>query len=134
MKALISILIIAACAFMGMKLMQQWEETKTPAPMAAEVKPTPVVAAESLPGMSGSLESALTEARKRGARGLREFLTRYGRNIRDPRLASIELDYASLVLKDDPIEAKNVYKRVKQRTPESSPIYPRVKQLERMYQ
>jgi hypothetical protein len=132
MKALISIFIVAACAFMGMKLMQQWDASKNAA--SVEPKPAPVIATESLPGMDGSLETAFADAKKRGVTGLRDFLTRYGRTIRDPRRAAIELDYAALLLKNDPVEARKIFNRVKQRTPESSPVYPRVKQLEKMYQ
>jgi len=131
MKALIVIVIIAACAFVGFKLTQQWEAAKESE--NTNKKPV-IVASETLPGMDGSLEGPYSEAKRRGATGLRDFLTRYGKTIKDPRLGAIELDYASLLVKDNPVEARKIFARVKQRTPESSPNYPRIKQLQNMYE
>jgi hypothetical protein len=44
------------------------------------------------------------------------------------------LDYVVLVANDNPAEARKTFIRVKQRVPRESPVYPRVKQLEKAYQ
>lgn len=131
MKALISFLIIAACAWVGIKLFEQWQAAKQ---METTQKTPVIVATETLPGMHSSLESSYNEAKRRGATGLRDFLTRYGKTMQDPRLGAIELDYAALLVKDNPVEARKIFARVKQRTPESSPNYPRIQQLKNMYE
>ena len=87
-----------------------------------------------LPGLAPSLESILASSQQQGATGLRNFLKQYGKGIRDPRLAWIELDYAVLVMREDPAEAKKIFARVKKRTPISSLVYPRIKQLEKTYE
>jgi hypothetical protein len=129
MKAFIVIVILAAAGFLGWKIKQQWdiaqEDAKTPVQKAVTTPVTPTV----LPGMVPSLEATLDASTRRGAVGLRDFLTRYGKTIRDPRLAVIELDYVVLVAKENPAEARKVFARVKQRTPATSPVYPRIKQL-----
>lgn len=130
MKFLIAVVAIALAAFVGWKLYEQWQ-TSSEQQEAAAVQQ--VVPASQLPGMESSLEGILDQAMKRGPDGLRDFLGRYGKTIKDPRLASIELDYVVLVARENIVEARRVFSRVKQRTPSSSPIYPRVKQLEQTY-
>jgi hypothetical protein len=136
MKQLIIILILAGGAFMGWKVYERWdaarkhEEEGDGKPVAQAV----VANSGALPGMSPNLENALQVAQRRGTPGLRDFLARYGKTIADPRLGAIELDYASLLMKDNPAEARRVFNRVKQRTATSSPNYTRVKQLERAYE
>lgn len=132
MKVLIVILVIAGAVFLGWKLTEQWQASKT----EEEGKKPVITAAAStpMPGMRDSLEPALAEAQRKGTVGLRAFLDRYGKYIQDPKLGAIELDYAVLMLKENPVEAKKVFARVKARTPLSSPIYERVKLLEKTYE
>jgi hypothetical protein len=54
--------------------------------------------------------------------------------VSDPRLAAIELDYIVLIGSTNPQEARRLFTAVKQRTPPNSPIYERVKRLEKTYQ
>jgi hypothetical protein len=65
---------------------------------------------------------------------LRNWLKAYDRQIKDPRKAWIELDYCVLVAREDPAEARRVFASVKDRMPASSPVWPRIKQLEKTYQ
>jgi hypothetical protein len=135
MKALIAIVIIVAAAVGGWQIYSTWvdvnqkENEKHP----AQTVQTPVSGAD-LPGMVPQLEPILQAAQQQGAPGLRRFLTKYGRTIADPRLAWIELDYVVLVANDNPAEAKQTFARVKQRVTQTSPVYSRVKQLEKTYQ
>jgi len=131
-KALIAIVLIAGFGFIGWKLYEQWVAVQEPEKPVVQVI-SPSSGAE-LEGLPPSLESALATAQQQGADGLRNFLKRYGKAIRDPRLAWIELDYAVLVMREDIAEARKVFARVKERTPPSSPVYPRIKQLENTYE
>ena len=92
------------------------------------------VAGESLQGLPYGLEQSLRAAQGQGAAGLRNWLKAYGQSVQDPRKAWIELDYCVLIAREDPAEAKRVFAGVKERTPATSPIFPRIKQLEKTYQ
>jgi hypothetical protein len=84
--------------------------------------------------MPPSLQPSLDAARQRGASGLKGFLTTYGNTINDPRRASIELDYAVLAAPSNPSEARRVFAKVKGRLQSNSPVYNRMKQLEKTYE
>jgi hypothetical protein len=127
-KFIIVIAIIAAAGVFGWKI----SNDSTTAPVTEAPPPRQVVGTD-LPGMSPALETSLSAHQQRGAIGLRAFLDRYGTKIRDPRLAWIELDYVVLVARDNPVEAKRVFARIKKRIPSNSLVYPRVKQLEATY-
>jgi hypothetical protein len=79
--------------------------------------------------MPAPLEPILSEAHRKGASGLRQFLARHGHNLEDPRLAWIELDYVVLVAQKDHAEARRVFARVQERITEDSPVHPRVQRL-----
>ncbi len=73
-------------------------------------------------------------AEQHGAAGLREFLAAHGGQIKDPRLAWIELDYVVLAGESNPGEARRVFAKVRARLDSTSPVYSRLKQLEKTYQ
>ena len=100
----------------------------------ASPRPATPSATADLPGLPATLEAALQTAHRQGADGLRNFLNRYRFSIQDPKLAAIELDYVVLVSLRDPAEAKRVFKAVQARTPTWSPIYARIRSLEKNYQ
>src|SRR5262249_12285599 len=131
------VVIVAAVGGGAWLIFNTWADVKSQSREHSEQAtphPAPVAASGSdLPGMPPSLEPALEAARKSGASVLKNFLARYNHSIRDPRLASIELDYVVLVASRDAAEAKKYFAKVKSRTPTSSPVYPRVQQLEKSY-
>ncbi len=133
MKFVISIVLIAIAALIGWLLYDQWKAVSSDDGKNEIVIHSPSAGSQ-LPGMEPQLESYLETSKRRGAKGLRDFLARYGRTIKDPRLAWIELDYVVLLAKEDPVEARKVFARVKQRTPQNSPVYSRVKQLEKTFE
>jgi hypothetical protein len=135
MKALIAIVVIIAAIMGGWQVYSTWVDVKEKEKEKhkAEVVAAPVTGSQ-LPGMVPQLEPFLEAAQRQGASGLRQFLTKYGKTIADPRLASIELDYVVLVANDDPAEARKTFARVKQRISRESPVYARMKQLEKTYQ
>jgi hypothetical protein len=89
---------------------------------------------QQLSGMPNQLEQSLEAAQKQGAAGLRNWLKIYGSSIQDPRKAWIQLDYCVDVSREDPAEARRVFAEVKSRTPDSSPVWKRIKQLEKTYE
>jgi hypothetical protein len=130
MKIVIAIAIILIVGLGGWQVYEHWVTVSQQE--EAALKP-PVIIPTQLPGMDYTLEGPLGTASQRGASGLRDFLRQNGGKIQDPRLASIELDYVVLVSREDIAEARRVFAKVKARVPTSSPIYPRVKQLEKTY-
>jgi len=78
--------------------------------------------------------ASLQAAKKQGASGLRTWLKSYGQMVQDPRKAWIELDYCVMVSREDLPEARRVFAEVKARTSPASPVWPRVKDLEKTYE
>jgi hypothetical protein len=126
-KVLIALLILLGVFWVGKQLSTTYQKHQEP---GAHIQP----ATAELPGLPPALEASLEAARKKGAAGLRTWLINYRVHVRDPRLASIELDYAVLVSHHDPAEARQVFRQVQQRTPPTSPLYERVKRLEKAFQ
>ena len=63
---------------------------------------------------------------------MKNWLKTHSQSVEDPRKAWIELDYCVAVAREDPAEARRVFATVKERTPPSSPVWPRIKQLEKL--
>ena len=133
MKIAIVILIVAVVGFGGYKLWEYWDTTqqqKTVTPATQSVQP------QSLQGLPNQLEPKLQEAQSKGPEAFKEFIATIKKSpfVKDPRLAWIELDYVVMIAAKDPAEAKRVFLRVKERTPENSPVYPRIKELEKNFE
>ena len=136
MKALIIIVIIVVVGLGASKFydyyqkVNQESEGKRLESAAAEVNP------DQLPGLPYQLVASLRKATDDGPKALKQWLDLQRRNpeVKDPRLAYIELDYALLIKGTDPVEAKRVFAEVKSRTQPSSPIYPRVKLMEKTFE
>ena len=131
MTKLIGILIIAVVIWGGYELFEVWNRYDT----EKDVKQKQAEEASQLPRrrhclrMPSGLESSYETAQKNGAVGIRNWLQAYGNKLEDPRKAWVELDYVVAVSREDPLEAKKVFAEVKARTPESSRVYPRIKEL-----
>jgi len=95
---------------------------------------TPVVSDESLPGLSPPLEASLANATQAGPQALRQWLNQNGAWVPEPRLSAIQLDYAQLLVRTNPAEARRIYAAVKARTPANSPLASRLKQLSRTFE
>ena len=134
MKAVIAIVIVAVLGFVGFKVWEYWTQTEKDKPLAGN--PTSEVQPESLPGLPSQLESRLREAKSRGPDAFREFIDSIKKSplVKDPRLASIELDYVVMIAVKDPAEAKKLFAKIKERTPPDSPVYPRIKSLEKTFE
>jgi hypothetical protein len=134
MTKIIAALIIIVVLYGGWHLFLYWENVKNEQQTAQKAASASRIVPEQLSGMPQTLEAALQAAQRNGAAGLTNFLKNYGRAIQDPRKGWIELDYVLLLSRENPAEAKQIFAAVKERTPTNSPIYPRVKQLEKTYE
>ena len=134
MTKLIGVLIIVVVLYGGYSLFLYWEKVKNEEEVKQKQDATAMVMGDQLPGMPYQLEQSLQDARKRGAAGLRAWLKAHGQSVEDPRKAWIELDYCVAVAREDPAEARRAFAAVKERTPPSSPVWPRLKQLEKTYE
>jgi hypothetical protein len=87
-----------------------------------------------LPGMPPQLAASLEVAEGRGPVTLKKWIEINRKNLRDPKLGDIELDYAVSVFRQDSSEARAVYKNVKERTPAHSPLQARLKRLQHTFE
>jgi hypothetical protein len=134
MTKLIAALIIVAALYGGWELFLYWERVKGAEETKQKQEAAASVMGDQLPGLSYKLEASLQAAQKQGAAGLRKWLKTYGQSVEDPRKAWIELDFCVAVARDDPAEAKRVFAAVKERIGSASPVWPRMKQLEKTYE
>jgi hypothetical protein len=138
MRQLLGLLLIIAAIWGGRKLFIYWETVKAKTDTenrGGAPPPTPVPSASAvLPGLPANLEPSLQAAQKQGAAGMKNWLNLYRPYVSDPRLAAIELDYILLISSTNPQEARRLFTVIRQRTPTNSPVYPRVKRLEKTYQ
>jgi len=124
MKALITLAILVAIYMLGKSILGEYHAKQKQEQAVEQGAP-----ADGLTGMQASFEPSLQQAQSQGAPALKAWLTRYSSYVQDPKLGSIQLDYAVLVGRSDPAEAKRVFQAVKARTPKTSPLYPRIQKL-----
>lgn len=134
MTKLIAALIIVGALYGGWELFRYWEKVKNEEETKQKQEAAASVAGDQLPGMSYQLEESLRAARARGAAGLKAWLKNNDQSVEDPRKAWIELDYCVAVAREDPAEARRVFASVKERLGPASPVWPRMKQLEKTYE
>ncbi len=133
MTKLIGALIIILVLYGGWKLFLYWEQIKNDQDLKQQQDAAAMVMGNQLPGLPSQLEPSLQEAEKRGAAGLRSWLKLHGQSVEDPRKAWIELDYCVAVAPEDPAEARRVFASVKERIGPNSPVWSRLKGLEKTY-
>jgi hypothetical protein len=138
-KTLIGIAIIALLGFGGWKLYQVWDKYSSEkdlqeqqAAAAASVVPEQLAGMPS--GWEENFQKANNAAKNGDVKALHDWLKAHGQQVDDPRRAWIELDYMVMISRTDPQEARAIFDSVKDRTPQDSPVYPRIKQLEKTYQ
>ena len=133
-KALIIAVIVVAVALGGWQLFEYWERVDNEKFEAQKHAASSVVNPENLPGLPQGYDTSLRAAQQQGAAGLANWLKVWGPGVQDPRKAWIQLDYVLLIARDNPQEAKRIFTEVKDRTPPSSPVWPRVHDLEKSFQ
>lgn len=133
MTKLIAIFVIVLLLFGGWQFFLYWERVKNEDESKKRQEAAAVVSCDQLPGVPDKLFASLQTASKSAA-GLKNWLKVNDRFIQDPRKACIELDYCVLLSHEDLPEARRVFAAVKQRVPPSSPVWPRIQQLDQTYQ
>jgi hypothetical protein len=134
MTKLIGAVLIVAALYGGWQFFLYWEKVKNDEEIKQKQDAAATVMGDQLPGLPYQLEPSLQTARRQGASGLRNWLKIHGQSVEDPRKAWIELDFCVAVAREDPAEAKRVFAAVKERIGPSSPVWPRMKQLEKAYE
>ena len=136
MKPLIAILLVLGTIFIGWKVWDYWDTVEKEKDIAAQKAAKPKITGEQLQGIPYKLENSLREATQQGPKALKTWLDTYTKSpvVQDPRLAWVQLDYVLMVSRDNPVEAKRVFAEVKKRVPPESPVYPRLKDLEKIYE
>ena len=135
MRPLLVVLIIAALAFVAWRLYDYYGAVNKEG--ASEQNTTPAqINPERLPGLPSQLETRLREAQAAGPAAFRTFIDwiKQYPEVKDPRLAWIELDYVVMLSPSDPVAAKKLFAEIKKRTPPDSPIMPRIRSLEKTYE
>jgi len=133
MTKLIAIVIIVLVLFGGWNLFLYWERVRDEDESKKKQQVAAVVAGDQLPGVPDKLIPSLQTASKSPA-ALKNWLKANDRFIQDPRKAWVQLDYCVLVSRDDLPEARQVFADVKKRVPPTSPVWPRIQQLDQTYQ
>lgn len=133
-KILISIVIIVAVGMGVWQIFEYWERVQDEKETAKKQAASSEVNPDALPGLPQGWEASLKGAQANGAPALANWLKTYGSKIQDPRKAWIQLDYVLLITRDNPREAKQIFADVRDRTPPTSPVWPRIHQLEKSYQ
>jgi len=136
MKTLIALLIVLVVGIGAYKIYEHWNVVKERGILEQKAAAGADIDPETLPGMPWQLIVKMREAQQAGPERLKLFLDECTRfpDVKDPRLAWVQLDYAVLVSNKDPVEAKKIYAEVKKRTPPDSPIWPRLRQLAKTYE
>jgi hypothetical protein len=132
MKALITIAILVGAWFLLNGIYSEYK-AKEAADKKKQEQAEVIATSDGLTGMNPQWEPSLQQAQAQGAATLKAWLERYGPHVQDPKLAAIQLDYVGLLSRQNPAEAKRIFRLVKSRVPPNSPVYPRVKKLEATY-
>ena len=132
-KLIAAVLIVLAC-YGVWELFLYWDKVKNEDETKQKQEAAEMVNGDTLPGLAYQLEGSLQAARKQGAAGLKSWLKTHSQSVEDPRKAWIELDYCVAVAREDTAEARRVFATVKERTSQSSPVWPRIKQLEKAFE
>lgn len=133
-KFVTGVVVVFLVIFGLFKLWSYWDQINNDKVTEQRQSVANAIVPEQLAGLPNEYEPALRAAQSHGIAGMKEWLRTYGKVCEDPRRGWIELDYVVLISRDEPAEARRLFAVVKGRTPETSPIYPRIKQLEKTYQ
>jgi len=134
MTKAIWVLIFLVVGYIGYLLFLQWDKARLEHETGKRAEDAAVVVGESLAGMPAHLEHGLTAAKERGATAFQTWFKANERMLADPRKAWIELELCVAMTRQNPAEAKRIFASVKSRVPPSSPVWSRVKELEKTFE
>lgn len=142
MKALITIFIILVAVYGFMELVgfydrstkrtnrssdEEWNQAATVPTGNAPIT------GSSLSGLPPTLEGSLAQAQQEGVEVFGKWLKTWHKQIQDPRLAWIELDYVVLLNLKSHREARERFQEVKARVGPGSPVLDRIAKLDSAY-
>ena len=132
MTKLISIFVVIVVIFSGWHFFQYWKQVRDE---EEQQKVEKTINGDALAGMpTYELDRMYQASRAKGPAVVREWLKAHGAVVKDPRRAWIELDFVVSIMRDNPAEARQVFSSVKSRLKETSPVWPRMKELEKSIQ
>jgi len=131
---LITAFIVIVVIYCGYHLFVYWEKVKNEEETRQKQATGREINPETLAGLPYNLRDSLAAAQRQGSAATRTWLKQFGPQLQDPRKAWIELDFCEAITREAPNEAKQLFKAVKDRTPQTSPVWKRVKQLEKSYE
>lgn len=132
MTKAIWVLIILAVGYIGYLLYQQWDKARLEHETRKKEEAT-VIVGDSLPGMPYQLDQSLRTAKTSGPAAFQTWFKANENQLADPRKAWIELELCVAMSRQSPAEAKRIFAKVKGRVPPSSPVWSKVKELEKTF-
>lgn len=134
MTKLIAALMVLGVVFVGYLIFQQWDKARTEHDNQRRIEAAANVSPESLPGMPSQLDQSFRAAKENGPAAYRAWFNTYERQLADPRKAWIELELCVALARENPAEAKRIFAGVKGRLPPASPVWPKMKELEKTFE
>jgi hypothetical protein len=128
------VLIILAVVYVCFLLFQQWDKARLEHDNARRQAAATAVTPEALPGMPYQLDASLKASMQKDSAAFRTWLKTFGPSIQDPRKAWIELDFCVAIARENPAEAKRIFAGVKGRVPPASPVWSKMKELEKTFE
>jgi len=133
MTKAIWVLIFLAVGYVAYLLYLQWDQVRLERETGKKNEAAAQVVGESLAGLPYQLEQGLRTAKERGPTAFRTWFATNERMMADPRKAWVELELCVAMSRENPAEAKKIFANVKNRVPPSSPVWPRIKELEKTF-
>jgi arginase family enzyme len=133
MTKAIWILIILVAGYIGYLMFKQWDKARLEHAGQKPEQAAALASGDSLAGMPYQLDASYRTAKANGPAAFRAWFTANEKLLTDPRKAWIELELCVVMTRDNPAEAKKIYAAVKGRVPPSSPVYGKVKELEKTF-
>ncbi len=134
MTKAIAVLIVVVVGFFGYRFYLYWDKIRDEHDQQKRAEAAANVSPESLPGMPHQLDQSLRAAKEKGPAAFRAWFNTYERQLADPRKAWIELDLCVALARENPVEAKRIFAGVKGRVPPASPVWPKMKELEKTFE
>ena len=133
MTKAIWILIALVVAYGAFLLIKQWNQAQMDHGQQRSSAQTTNVNGEALSGLPYQLEPGYRAAKEGGPKAFQTWFVANERMLADPRKAWIQLELCVAMSRENPAEAKKIFAAVKSRVPPSSPVWSRVKELEKTF-
>lgn len=134
----LGVILLVLAIWGGWKFYEYVQTFQKPDPASSQTAQADVssVPMEQLGALPPKMEESLAIASKSNPASFKKWLEAFDKNpvLKDPRKAWIQLDYVVMVSTHDAAEARRVFKEVKARVAPDSPVYERVKKLEKTYE